>query len=63
LAVPKKKKSQSKTRMRRSQYKVELPQLVKCKNCGEPVLPHRVCRECGYYDGKQVIPPKKADKS
>ena len=28
---------------------------VKCPNCGEYVLSHRVCKACGYYDGKQVL--------
>ena len=35
-----------------------------CKNCGEPCLPHRVCKHCGMYDGKQVITikQKKSDE-
>ena len=24
----------------------------------QPVLPHRVCKNCGYYDGKEVIAKK-----
>ena len=31
-----------------------------CGNCGAPCLPHRVCKACGYYDGKQVIQVKAA---
>ena len=26
-----------------------------CPQCGASVLPHRACRECGYYRGRQVL--------
>ena len=26
-----------------------------CPQCHEPKLPHRVCPNCGYYDGKDVV--------
>lgn len=46
----------SKTRKlkRRTHYKLEVPGMVVCSNCGELKLSHRVCPECGFYDGKQV---------
>jgi large subunit ribosomal protein L32 len=31
---------------------------VKCGNCGNPVLLHRVCPKCGFYRGKQIIAPE-----
>ena len=27
----------------------------KCKVCGEPVMPHRACKACGTYNGRQVL--------
>ena len=27
----------------------------KCPQCHEMKMPHRVCPECGYYNGKEVI--------
>jgi rRNA maturation endonuclease Nob1 len=33
-----------------------------CPHCHEPVEPHRVCKNCGYYDGKQVINKEEAAK-
>jgi len=60
LAVPKKKKSQSKTKMRRAQYKITLPNLTPCPNCGELKMPHRVCPACGYYNGRQVVSVEEA---
>ncbi len=58
----KKKRSQSKKRMRHSSWQREQLRrlnkklnLVKCKNCWATKLWHRVCPYCGYYAGKQVI--------
>lgn len=57
MAVPKKRKSKSRTRMRRAQHdKVKPTTLTWCDNCGEPKQPHRVCGGCGYYRGRQVLP-------
>ncbi|MEI6131736.1 MAG: 50S ribosomal protein L32 [Bacillota bacterium] len=55
MAVPKKKMSKARTGKRRSQWKLELPTIVKCSRCHSFKLPHRVCKECGYYNGKEVI--------
>ena len=46
----------SKTRKlkRRTHYKLEVPGMVVCPNCGELKLSHRVCPVCGHYNGKQV---------
>ena len=34
-------------------YQLAVGQTI-CSNCGELKLSHRVCPECGYYNGKQV---------
>ena len=31
------------------------PSLAECQNCGERVMPHRVCPKCGYYHAREVI--------
>ncbi len=56
MAVPKKRKSKSRTRMRRAQHdKISLPGISYCPHCSEPKQPHRVCLSCGYYKEQQVI--------
>jgi large subunit ribosomal protein L32 len=55
MAVPKKRKSRSKRDMRRSHDSARMPNTVSCPQCHEPVLPHRVCPECGTYRGKAII--------
>ena len=60
MIAPKKKVSKQRKHKRRSSvWKLDMPGMVKCPNCGEYVLSHRVCKACGYYDGKQVLKTNK----
>ncbi len=47
----------SKTRKlkRRTHYKIEVPGMSVCPNCGELKLSHRVCPNCGYYNKDQKV--------
>ncbi len=56
MAVPKKRKSRSRSRMTRAVWlaSVRTPSLVKCKHCGQSKPSHQVCPGCGYYAGRQV---------
>ncbi|MGM9572690.1 MAG: 50S ribosomal protein L32, partial [bacterium] len=40
---------------RRTHWKIEGPTVVECPQCHQPKLPHHVCKECGYYNGKAVL--------
>ena len=55
MAQPKRRWSKERTRTKRSTWKLDEPNIAKCKHCNEPVMPHRVCPNCGYYDGKEVV--------
>ena len=55
MAVPFRKVSKTRRDMRRTHYKVKANGLVKCTNCGEMIRPHRVCPNCGFYKGEEVI--------
>ncbi len=56
MAVPKRKKSKSRTRMRRkSNTKTRLTTVKACPQCGAPQKSHRICPSCGYYKGRQVL--------
>lgn len=56
MAHPKRKLSKARRDSRRAQtFKLSMPGIVECPQCHEMKLAHRVCKDCGYYDGKQVI--------
>ena len=55
MAVPKRKKSKMRTRMRRNSIKAKIPASKPCPQCGAAQEPHRVCPSCGYYRGRQVV--------
>ena len=56
MAVPKRKISKARRDKRRaSNIKMTAPNYVECPQCHEPMMPHRVCPSCGYYNGEQVI--------
>ena len=55
MAVPKGKVSKARRDKRRSSHwKLTAPTLTKCPRCGALRVPHRMCRECGYYNGRSV---------
>ena len=55
MAVPKRRTSKAKKRQRRTHFKLSVPGLNTCPECGELKMSHRVCASCGYYDGKEVV--------
>lgn len=56
MPVIKRKTGKSHTRSRRAaNMKINAPELVECPQCHSMKQPHRVCPECGYYDGKEVL--------
>ncbi|MBI5557863.1 MAG: 50S ribosomal protein L32 [Deltaproteobacteria bacterium] len=55
MALPKRRHSRSRTRIRRAHDALTAPNVVKCGECGEPKLPHRICSGCGSYKGRNVI--------
>ena len=55
MAVPKRRTSKSKKRMRRTHYKAVAATLAPCPKCGEMRRPHRVCPNCGFYRGEKRI--------
>ena len=56
MAVPKCKVSKARRDRRRgSNWKLSAPGVVACPKCGAMILPHRACKECGSYNGRQVV--------
>lgn len=59
MAVPFRRTSKTKKRMRRTHLKKEIGVLTKCPKCGAPIRPHRVCTQCGSYRSQTVLEVKK----
>ena len=50
MAVPFRRTSKTKKRLRRTHFKLLAPGLIKCSNCGAMIPSHTICPKCGFYD-------------
>jgi large subunit ribosomal protein L32 len=58
-ALPKRKVSQVRRDRRRAHYlRLKTPTMFACPQCGVLQISHRVCKNCGSYNGVQVIEQK-----
>ncbi len=55
MGVPKRRTSSAKRDKRRGHDKLSPPNFSLCPQCHEPLLPHNICRHCGYYKGREII--------
>lgn len=55
MAVPMRKISKRRTRMRASHHSLNAKNLRPCTRCTHPGPGHRVCGNCGHYGGREVI--------
>ncbi len=57
MAVPKRKTSKARRDKRFAQWlrSIDTPSLTTCPHCAEVIPAYRVCPECGYYKGRQVL--------
>ncbi len=55
MAVPFRRTSKTKKRMRRTHLKKEVGAITVCSNCGEAIAPHRACSKCGFYKNKPTL--------
>lgn len=57
--LPKQKISRGRRDRRRAHHSLKAKNLVQCSNCGDMRLPHRVCPNCGFYKGREVVEVEK----
>ena len=56
MAVPKDRTSRAKGRARRNHWrKMAAVPVSECPHCHETKMPHRVCPQCGYYNGMEIV--------
>ena len=55
MAVPFRRTSKTKKRMRRTHLKKEVGAITTCPKCGASIRPHRACTKCGNYKNENVL--------
>ncbi|MEW6348829.1 MAG: 50S ribosomal protein L32 [Thermodesulfobacteriota bacterium] len=55
MPVPKKRISRTRRDKRRTHHSLTAVNLSNCPECKQPVQPHRICPNCGFYKGRTVI--------
>ncbi len=65
MAVQKRRQSSARRDSRRAQWmaSVKVPSVQRCPNCQAPKASHRVCMECGHYNGRAVTAGKSEEKA
>jgi large subunit ribosomal protein L32 len=58
MPLPKRRHSRTRGRKRRTHWEITAPNVIECPHCHHARLPHHICPNCGFYDGRQVIEPK-----
>ena len=62
MAVPKQRTGRASTHTRRSANdRISAPARTVCPQCGEVNLAYRVCKNCGFYKGVEVVAKQKAE--
>lgn len=55
MAVPRNRSSNARKGSRRAHHHKKTINFVSCSNCGNLTMTHRLCQECGSYNGRQVL--------
>ena len=55
MAVPKRKTSVSRKKMRSSHHKISSVNIIEDKKSGEYKLSHHIDLKSGYYNGKKIL--------
>lgn len=55
MPVPRQRHTKSKRNRQRSHQALKTQGIAKCLKCGQPILPHIACKNCGTYKGREVL--------
>lgn len=59
MGVQQSRRSNARTARKRAAWlKTEKPNVMECPQCHSFKLPHRICTECGFYNGREVLAKK-----
>jgi large subunit ribosomal protein L32 len=52
---PKRRHSRQRKGKRRASISFAIPNAIVCPNCGSMMIPHSICKNCGFYRGKEYV--------
>lgn len=55
MSVPAKRRTKASKRRRASHHALKKTNLFNCPDCGQAIVPHRICPKCGHYKGQEKI--------
>jgi len=55
MGLPGHRRTSSHKRRRAAHFALKKMSLGSCPKCKEPIRPHRACKNCGTYAGRQVL--------
>ena len=58
MPLPKRRHSHTRGAKRRTNWVLQMPELQPCAQCASLRKPHHVCPQCGFYEGREVMPAK-----
>ena len=60
MGLPGHRRTSSHKRRRAAHFALPKTVAATCEKCKEPVLPHRACKNCGFYRGRTVVSQERA---
>lgn len=61
MGLPAKRRTKQSKRERAAHFALSATALTACPKCKTAIRPHRVCANCGYYKGRDVLKLKDRD--
>lgn len=58
MPVPKRKRSRARRDSRFANKGMKAKAFVFCSNCQDAIMPHQMCRKCGFFKGAKVMTTK-----
>jgi large subunit ribosomal protein L32 len=58
MAVPRNRHSNARKNTKRAHSAITPKNVMRCKTCDTPHLPHTACPACGHYMGRPIVPQK-----
>jgi len=55
MGLPGHRRTSSHKRRRAAHFALVQPSISVCEKCGKSTLPHRACKSCGFYRGREVV--------